>query len=78
MLGLYLLPASAGWRAGVQAAGPTMLVVSPVLLTVAFILEPQAAPHEDLWWSHGGLYLLFGGSMAHAASATGTLKERRP
>ena len=69
MLGLYLQRRSTGWRATTQTVGSSMLLVSPVLQTVAFLVEPQAGFKEQMWWSNGGLYLLFGGCMAHAASA---------
>jgi hypothetical protein len=69
MIGLYLQRPSSRWRAATQTVGSTMLLVSPVLQTVGFLVEPQAGFKEQMWWSSGGLYLLFGGCMAHAASA---------
>ena len=66
MLGLYLAP-SVGWLRAVQAVGGVLLVVSPVLLVLAFILEPSRGFLEEMPLSAFGLFALFGGGMLHLA-----------
>src|SRR5262245_26837083 len=68
MAGLYLLPRKRGWRANTQVFGSILVLASPALLLTAFLLEPQAGFRQEMWWSSGGLYLLFGGSTAHLVS----------
>jgi hypothetical protein len=65
MLGLYFRRHAGGWRRTVQVVGSAFLIVSPALLILAFIVEPQYGLHPPIRWSAAGLYLLFGGSMAH-------------
>ena len=76
MLGLYGQRHASGWRRVMQAAGSAMLVASPALLMVAFATEPERGFREQMWWSAAGLYLLFGGSMAHLACG-GAIKAGR-
>jgi hypothetical protein len=71
MLGLYLQEPMAGWRGATQTVGSFLLLASPVLLTVAFAVEGARGFQPELVWSHLGLYALFGGCMAHAASSIG-------
>ena len=68
MLGLYFQGRSQAWPRIVQAAGSTLVLASPALLLTAFAVEPSRGLHEALWWSHAGLYALFGGCMLHLAS----------
>ncbi len=76
MLGLYLERHGTGWRRMVQTAGSAVMLVSPVLLVVAFAVEPGRGFQEEMRWTTAGLYLLFGGSMAHLASGIGAAKKR--
>jgi hypothetical protein len=69
MLGIYVRRQGAGWRRKTQALGSGLLIASLALLIAAFLVEPGRGFHEETWWSHLGLYALFGGSMAHLASA---------
>lgn len=71
MLGLYVRRQGAGWRGVTQAIGSGLLIGSTALLIIAFIIEPGKAFQEEMWWSHMGLYALFGGSMAHLAGSVG-------
>jgi hypothetical protein len=71
MVGLYVQTAATSWRQRVQAFGSALLLISPALLIVAFTLEPVRGFQPEMWWSSAGLYALFGGSMAHLASALG-------
>lgn len=68
MLGVYMERA-AGWRAGVQTAGSTLVLLSLPLLIWAFAAEPGHGLPDGIRWSACGLYVLFGGCVAHAASA---------
>jgi hypothetical protein len=52
-----------------------LLIASPVLLILAFLIEPERGFRAEMWWSAAGLYTLFAGCMAHLASASG--KPRR-
>jgi len=68
MLGLYFIPKS-GWRGHLQRIAGLLLVVSPVLLGAAFVIEPaRGFQPAGMWWSSPGLYALFGGAMAHLAA----------
>ena len=66
-LGLYFENRTARWRRAVQFAGSALLLVAPVLLFAAFVVEP-ARSDLDTPLSHFGLYALFGGTMLHAVS----------
>jgi hypothetical protein len=68
VLGLYMRRQPRGWRRIVQTAGSALLIASPALLITAFILEPGRGFQEEMPWSSRGLFLLFGGSMAHLIS----------
>jgi hypothetical protein len=51
--------------------GSGFLLASPILLILAFSVEPQRDFQAETWWSHAGLYALFGGCMGHLASGVG-------
>jgi hypothetical protein len=70
MLGLYLQRQAAGWSRIIQAIGSAFLMAAPVLLILAFIIEPLHGLQAELGWSHSGLYALFAGSMAHLVCGT--------
>ena len=70
MLGLYVQRAAA-WRGVAQLIGSGLLMLSPVLLTVAFVVEAPRGFQMEMVWSHLGLYALFGGSMLHLVSLIG-------
>lgn len=65
LMGLYLQRQTRGWRKVVQAIGSAFLIASPALLIVAFTVKPGLGFREHMRWSQDGLFLLFGGSMAH-------------
>jgi hypothetical protein len=71
MLGLYMRRQTAGWRGAFQIIGSGLLMISPVLLSLAFIIEPKRVFRAEMWWSAAGLYSLFAGCMAHFASGVG-------
>jgi hypothetical protein len=69
MLGVYFQPCAKGRRRGAQIAGSALLIAAPVFLMLAFVIEPGQGFYEAGWWSHAGLYALFGGSMLHLIGA---------
>lgn len=75
VLGLYLQRQARGWRRIVQAAGSALLIASPALLILAFIIEPERGFHEEMRLSASGLYALFAGSMAHLVSGVGQVEN---
>ena len=78
VLGLYFEWHAGGRRRVVQAGGSAILIVSPALLAAAFVIEPARGFQERMPWSQAGLYLLFGGAMAHLAASVGTVKGLPP
>jgi hypothetical protein len=76
VLGVYFQRQERGWRRVLQAAGSGFLIASPALLVLAFIVEPGRGFHEEMPWSHAGLYALLLGSVTHVAC--GTVTAERP
>jgi len=74
-LGVYLRRQAQGWRRITQTVGSMFLIASPVLLVVAFAVEPQRSFHEEMHWSAAGLYTLFVGAQRMGAHLQ-TNKER--
>jgi hypothetical protein len=75
ILGLYMQREPSGWRTIVQVIGSSLLMASPVLLILAFTVEPERGFRPEMWWSAAGLYALFAGCMAHLASASGKPRQ---
>jgi len=71
MLGLYLRMENRGWRRNLQVAGSVLLLLSPVLLTLAFGLEPELGMAGRSARSALGLFALLGGAVAHFAARLG-------
>jgi len=65
VLGVYWQRQAVGWRRLFQSTGSAFLVASPVLLVLAFVIEPGRGFQEEMRWSAAGLYALFAGSMVH-------------
>jgi hypothetical protein len=61
MLGLYLPRTPQGWRGTVRTVGSVLLLISPVLLILAFVSEPAKGFQSEMVCSVAGLYALFGG-----------------
>ncbi len=74
VLGLYLIRQAPGWRTIVQHSGSVLLLVAPVLLTVAFFIEAPRG-HLDAPLAPFGLYAIFGGTVLHLIS--GARKDNR-
>ncbi len=68
LLGLYLVPCRAAWRRGIQFAGSLLLLAAPVLLGMAFVMEPGHGLGRT-WRSHFGLYAMVGGTILHFIAA---------
>jgi hypothetical protein len=68
VLGLYLQGRAGGWRRMVQNIGSVLVAASAPVLIAAFIVEPGHGFQAEMIWSSIGLYALFGGCVAHAAS----------
>jgi hypothetical protein len=75
MLGLYGYRFEAGWPRVVQSIGSGLLLLSPLLLTVAYVVEPAHGFREDFLWSALGLFALFGGSTLHLVSSLAVRKS---
>jgi hypothetical protein len=76
VLGVHFERHREGWRRTVQAGASALLIASPVLLIVAFTVEPGRGFREETPWSHAGLYALFAGSIAHFVC--GAVTSRKP
>lgn len=66
--GLYLQAARGGWQRAVQFGGSVLLLVSPALLTLAFLVESPLGLAGRSWRGGGGIYALFAGTLLHALS----------
>jgi hypothetical protein len=66
MAGLYLQMARGGWQRAVQFGGSVLLLVSPALLTLAFLVEPPLGLAGRSWRGSGGIFTLFAGTLLHA------------
>jgi hypothetical protein len=76
MLGLYWQRRPDRWPFVVQTAGSAFLVLAPILLVLAFAVEPDRGFHEETLWSHAGLYALFAGSMLHLVASAENYKVK--
>ena len=76
MLGLYVQRV-AGWRGVVQVIGSGLVMVAPVFLVLAFVVETPRGFQPEMVWSSLGLYALFGGCMLHGAASMGGAAKRR-
>lgn len=70
MTGLYLQPAGAEWRRGLQALGSATLLAGPPLFLAGFCTEPYltglARP-----WSRPAIYLALAGTVLHVVARIG-------
>ena len=66
--GLYLQAARGGWQRAVQFGGSALLLISPALLTLAFLVESPLGISGRSWRGGGGIYALFAGTLLHALS----------
>jgi hypothetical protein len=67
-VGLYLQVAAKGWQRAVQFGGSLLLLLSPALLTLAFLVESPLGFTGRSWRGSGGIFTLFGGALLHALS----------
>jgi hypothetical protein len=64
-LGLYFQSYKPGWRAVAQRAGSALICVAPVLLTIAFAVEPGRGFAPEMAWSSAGIYATAAGCLLH-------------
>ncbi len=76
-LGLYLWELPPGWRRVFQQIGSLLLLISPILLAVAFFQEPMHGLAGRSWRSSFGIYTLLAGGSFHALSFLGGADLRR-
>jgi hypothetical protein len=68
MLGLYLQMEATNWRRNLQIVGSVLIVISPVLLALAFVSEPEFGIAGRSARSAFGVFTLLGGAIAHFAA----------
>jgi hypothetical protein len=76
-LGLYLWELPPGWRRVFQQMGSLLLLISPILLTMAFFQEPVHGLAGRSWRSSFAIYALLAGGSFHALSFLGGADLRR-
>jgi len=70
-LGIYLKLEGQGWRRKLQVAGSLLILISLVLLTLAFVDEPGAGITGRSLRSAFGWFTLLGGALAHFFAKVG-------
>ncbi len=80
-LGLYVLPQPLPRARTAQQIGSVLLLISPILLTIAFFQEPAHGLAGRSWRSTYALLALFAGSLLHVlgvfAEAAKRAEKRR-
>ncbi len=71
VLGLYLQARQTVWRRALQHLGSILILVSPGLLVLAFLAEPELGLPGRSWRSRLGVFALFGGVIAHFLASIG-------
>ena len=71
LLGLYLRPADARWRRGLQLVGSLALLAGPPLFLIGFCTEPYLSALARPW-SRPAIYLALGGVVFHLVAAIPT------
>ena len=71
-LGLYLKLENRGWRRNPQAAGSLLILLSLILLTLAFVDEPGVGIAGRSLQSVFGWFTLLLGALAHFFAKAGT------
>jgi len=74
-LGLYLQTQPAIWRRVLQHLGSMLILVSPVLLVLAFLAEPALGVAGRGWRTYFGLIGLFAGVMTHLVAHLGARRR---
>lgn len=70
-LGLYFQLRPALWMRTLQWIGSILILVSPILLLVAFLHEPPLGLAGRGWHSYVGMIGMFAGVMAHLLASFG-------
>lgn len=68
-LGLYLQLQSSFWRRAMQQIGSLLILLSPLLLALAFLAEPELGLAGRSWRSYFGMISLFAGVMTHLVAS---------
>ncbi len=68
MTGIYLRPADARWRCGLQLLGSLALLAGPPLFLAGFCTEPYLSGLARPW-SRPAIYLALGGVVLHLIAA---------
>ena len=71
VLGLYLEVHPRGWRRVLQHIGSVVILLSPLLLLIAFFAEPAFGLAGRSWRTYFALIGLFAGVMTHIVASTG-------
>jgi uncharacterized metal-binding protein len=71
VLGLYLQLQAQGWRRALQQIGSVVILLSPLLLLLAFLAEPGLGLAGRSWRSFFGAIGLFAGVMTHVVASAG-------
>ena len=71
VLGLYLQLLPSGWRRILQIAGSILILISVILLALAFLEEPPLGLPGRGWRSYIGLIAVFAGVMTHLGASIG-------
>lgn len=71
VLGLYLQLEPSGWRRGLQIIGSILILISVLLLSMAFLAEPPLGMAGRGWRSLIGMIVLFIGVMTHLVASAG-------
>lgn len=75
VLGLYIRVHRRGWRRVSQQVGSVVILLSPLLLLIAFFAEPTLGLAGRGWRSYFGLIGLFVGMMTHLVASAGMRKR---
>ena len=71
VLGLYLQMQPSGWRRVLQRIGSILILISVLLLSVAFLTEPPLGMAGRSWRSLFGMVALFVGVVMHLVASAG-------
>ena len=78
VLGLYLHLQATSWRRLLQEVGSLLILLSPLLLTLAFFSEPALGLLGRSWRGYYGMLALFVGAMAHLVASAGAPRIDTP
>jgi hypothetical protein len=74
ILGLYLQPCEVRWCRTLQQVGSVAILISPLLLTTAFFVEPWLSALTRPY-ARPAIYIAFGGTLAHIIASIGDNRQ---